>query len=57
MGRRDRVYPMALWMTALWWPHDGSKSPNSPRPWFDQAGIYSHLIPFAGHRMAGVYRK
>lgn len=24
MGRRDRVYPMALWMTALWWPHDGS---------------------------------
>ncbi len=23
-GRRDRVYPMALWMTALWWPHDGS---------------------------------
>jgi hypothetical protein len=24
MGRRDRVYPMALWMTVLWWPHDGS---------------------------------
>lgn len=29
MGRRDRVYPMVLWMTvlwmtALWWPHDGS---------------------------------
>ncbi len=24
MGKRDRVYPMALWMTALWWPHDGS---------------------------------
>jgi hypothetical protein len=24
MGQRDRVYPMALWMTALWWPHDGS---------------------------------
>ncbi|HEX9834022.1 MAG TPA: hypothetical protein VGA66_13265 [Mycobacterium sp.] len=24
MGRRDGVYPMALWMTALWWPHDGS---------------------------------
>jgi hypothetical protein len=24
MGRRDQVYPMALWMTALWWPHDGS---------------------------------
>jgi len=24
MGRRDHVYPMALWMTALWWPHDGS---------------------------------
>ncbi len=24
MGARDRVYPMALWMTALWWPHDGS---------------------------------
>jgi hypothetical protein len=23
MGQRDRVYPMALWMTALWWPHDG----------------------------------
>src|ERR1700740_883488 len=24
LGHRDRVYPMALWMTALWWPHDGS---------------------------------
>ncbi|HEX9833988.1 MAG TPA: hypothetical protein VGA66_13080 [Mycobacterium sp.] len=24
MGRRDGVYPMALWMTALSWPHDGS---------------------------------
>ncbi|NMO91639.1 hypothetical protein [Actinomycetospora sp. TBRC 11914] len=24
MGHRDRAYPMALWMTALWWPHDGS---------------------------------
>jgi hypothetical protein len=20
MGQRDRVYPMALWMTALCWP-------------------------------------
>lgn len=24
MGARDKVYPMALWMTVLWWPHDGS---------------------------------
>lgn len=23
-GNRDRVYPMALWMTALWFPHDWS---------------------------------
>jgi hypothetical protein len=24
MGARDKAYPMALWMTVLWWPHDGS---------------------------------
>jgi len=24
MSARDRVAPMALWMTALWWPHDGN---------------------------------
>lgn len=24
MSRRDRVAPMALWMTVLWWPHDGN---------------------------------
>lgn len=24
MSHRDRVAPMALWMTALWWPHDGN---------------------------------
>jgi len=24
MSARDRVPPMALWMTVLWWPHDGN---------------------------------
>jgi len=24
MSRRDSVAPMALWMTVLWWPHDGN---------------------------------
>jgi hypothetical protein len=39
MGRRDRVYPMALWMTALWWPHDGSYLLHF-RDWF--GGRYDH---------------
>ncbi|HEY1967906.1 MAG TPA: hypothetical protein VGH89_08155 [Pseudonocardia sp.] len=38
MGARDRVYPMALWMTALWWPHDGSYLLHL-RDWF---GRYDH---------------
>lgn len=37
-GRRDRAYPMALWMTALWWPHDGSYLLHVHR-WF---GHYHH---------------
>jgi hypothetical protein len=39
MGQRDRVYPMALWMTALWWPHDGSYLLHF-RHWF--GGDHSH---------------
>jgi hypothetical protein len=39
MGQRDRVYPMALWMTALWWPHDGSYLLHF-RDWF--GGAHSH---------------
>lgn len=39
MGRRDRVYPMALWMTALWWPHDGSYLLHAD-DWF--SGPYDH---------------
>lgn len=38
MGKRDRVYPMALWMTALWWPHDGSYLLNVNK-WFSE---YDH---------------
>ncbi len=33
MGARDKVYPMALWMTVLWWPHDGSYLLHFP-DWF-----------------------
>ncbi|WAJ43426.1 hypothetical protein OK015_19720 [Mycobacterium sp. Aquia_216] len=22
MGQHDRIYPIALWMTTPWWPHD-----------------------------------
>jgi hypothetical protein len=39
MGARDRVYPMALWMTALWWPHDGSYLLHFS-DWF--GGSYDH---------------
>jgi hypothetical protein len=39
MGGRDRVYPMALWMTALWWPHDGSYLLHAG-DWF--GGRYDH---------------
>jgi hypothetical protein len=38
MGARDRVYPMALWMTVLWWPHDGSYLLHLPDWW----GRYDH---------------
>jgi hypothetical protein len=38
MGARDRVVPMALWMTALWWPHDGSYLLRLGK-WF---GTYDH---------------
>jgi hypothetical protein len=41
MGQRDRVYPMALWMTALWWPHDGSYLLHF-RDWF--GGHHSHWL-------------
>ncbi len=39
MGRRDQVYPMALWMTVLWWPHDGSYLLHFG-DWF--GGTYDH---------------
>jgi hypothetical protein len=39
MGACDRVYPMALWMTALWWPHDGSYLLHF-HDWF--GGRYDH---------------
>ena len=39
MGRRDRVYPMALWMTALWLPHDSSYLLHFD-DWF--SGPYDH---------------
>jgi hypothetical protein len=39
MGQRDRVYPMALWMTALWWPHDGTYLLHF-RDWF--GGDHNH---------------
>lgn len=38
MSRRDRVAPMALWMTVLWWPHDGNYLLNAD-DWF---GTYDH---------------
>lgn len=38
MSRRDRVAPMALWMTALWWPHDGNYLLRF-NDWFD---TYDH---------------
>jgi hypothetical protein len=37
-GARDRVVPMAVWMTVLWWPHDGSYLLHVSR-WF---GHYHH---------------
>jgi hypothetical protein len=37
-GARDRVVPMTLWMTVLWWPHDGSYLLHGDR-WF---GHYDH---------------
>lgn len=41
MGKRDRVYPMALWMTALRGPHDGSYLLHL-RDWF--GGHRSHRL-------------
>ncbi len=38
MSLRDRVAPMALWMTVLWWPHDGNYLLNVD-DWF---GTYDH---------------
>lgn len=38
MSRRDRVAPMALWMTVLWWPHDGNYLVNFD-DWFH---VYDH---------------
>lgn len=38
-SRRDRVYSMALWMTALWFPHDWSYLLHF-HDWF--GGSYSH---------------
>jgi len=38
MSRRDRVAPMALWMTVLWWPHDGNYLVNVG-DWFSR---YDH---------------
>jgi hypothetical protein len=38
MSRRDRVAPMALWMTVLWWPHDGNYLLRFD-DWFDR---YDH---------------
>jgi len=38
MSRRDKVAPMALWMTVLWWPHDGNYLLNFD-DWFSR---YDH---------------
>lgn len=38
MSARDRVPPMALWMTVLWWPHDGNYLLDHD-DWF---GTYDH---------------
>jgi hypothetical protein len=38
MSRRDQVAPMALWMTVLWWPHDG----NYLLKFDDWFNVYDH---------------
>jgi len=54
MRHRDRVYPMALWMTALWWPHDGSYLLHfsdwfggNHSHWFMQLFWFAIIVTFA----------
>jgi hypothetical protein len=47
MGRRDRVYPMALWMTALWLPHDASYLLNFEKWFSDYHHWFMELFWFA----------
>lgn len=47
MGARDRVYPMALWMTVLWWPHDGSYLLRFDRWFSDYGHWFMELFWFA----------
>jgi hypothetical protein len=51
MGRRDRVYPMALWMTALWWPHDGSYLLHAD-DWFAESVFFAQTVIYGREELS-----